>query len=325
METLLASIITPSYNQAGYIEDTILSVKNQDYPNIEHLVIDGGSTDDTVDVLKRYDDHLVWLSEPDDGQADAINKGYRLAKGEIIGSWLNSDDTYMAGVVSAVVEYFQNRPEVDWVYGDGYFTNEQGEVLWRVDGQPFDLKKLICEYQYIFQPSVFFRKKVLDDIGFVDASLHMTMDYDFLIRLGLKFKAGYIPQVLATRRLHAEAKTIDRSVEFCADGMATLDKVFANSDLPSEIALSKRLAYSNRHVSCATRCFQAKQYERARCHLSAALKLSPKPFSIRTLKTFFMLIQALFGVQLYHPYERQTRKFQKTYGKVSTNWFRGDE
>ena len=122
------SIITPSYNQGQFIEETILSAKNQDYPNIEHIVIDGNSTDSTLDILHKYDNDIIWISEPDRGQSDALNKGFRIATGEIIG-WLNSDDIYLPGAVKKAVDALMNNPKFDIVYGDYLIIDENSKVL----------------------------------------------------------------------------------------------------------------------------------------------------------------------------------------------------
>jgi glycosyltransferase involved in cell wall biosynthesis len=317
------SIVTPSYNQGQFIEDTILSVCKQDYPNLEHVVMDGGSTDDTVAILRRYDSayDLVWVSEPDAGQSDALNKGFRLARGDIIG-WLNSDDTFMPGTVPAAVGHLQDHPEKAWVYGDGYVIDEHSSVLWRIESRPFDLKRLICDYQYIVQPTVFFRRDVLDVVGFLDPSLHMTMDYDFFIRLGLRFKAGYIPRVLATRRLHSSAKTTNRPMDFGADALATLDKTFASCDLPEDVIRCRRTAYSNRYASCGSRCFGAGLYREARAQLLRALRLSPRVLRRRTAVILAIYLQSLLRARLYVPDEQRQRRFQARHGPISTIWFR---
>src|SRR5688572_25596277 len=147
----LVSIVTPSYNQGRYIEETIQSVLNQDYPNLEYLVLDGGSTDETLEILKRYEGRLVWISEKDRGQADAINKGFHLAKGRILG-WLNSDDTYSPGAIRKVAQYFQTHRDVGLLYGEGYHVDTAGKIIERYNTEPFNFHRLgeIC---FICQPA----------------------------------------------------------------------------------------------------------------------------------------------------------------------------
>src|SRR5262245_23986726 len=159
----LVSIVTPSYNHGPYIEATIQSVLSQDYPHIEYIVVDGGSQDDTIGILKRYEGRLSWASERDQGQADAINKGFRMAHGEIL-AWLNSDDTYLPGAVRLAVQYFQSHPDVSMVYGEGHHVDVEGHIIARYPTEAFDYQRL-SERCFICQPTVFFRAEVYREVG----------------------------------------------------------------------------------------------------------------------------------------------------------------
>jgi glycosyltransferase involved in cell wall biosynthesis len=203
----LVSIITPSYNQARFIEATINSVLSQNYPHIEYLIIDGGSTDGTIDILHRYDGRLRWMSEPDSGQSEAVNKGLRMAQGEVV-AWLNSDDTYLPGAVARAVDYLENHPEVMMVYGEGYEMDELGHIRQRFPAtEPFNLWRLVYYSDYILQQTTFIRREVFGEIGMLDESLHYGMDWDLFIRIGKRFKVAYIPEYLANLREHSTAKS----------------------------------------------------------------------------------------------------------------------
>ncbi|MCK4348108.1 MAG: glycosyltransferase [Thermoplasmatales archaeon] len=202
------SIITPSLNQGQFIERTILSILNQDYPNIEYIVMDGGSTDNTVEILKKYADRLIWKSEPDKGQSDAINKGFRMATGEIL-AWLNSDDTYKAGAIKTMAGYLIEHPEADMVYSDGEIVDVNDKVIGVFKSGSVNLRGwLYCGGINIFQPGVFFKNSVIEKIGLLDESLHYNMDTDYWIRMaqtGLSMR--HIEKPLARLRWHKAAKT----------------------------------------------------------------------------------------------------------------------
>ena len=205
----VVTIITPSYNQGSFIERTIQSILAQDYPSIEHIVVDGGSNDQTLDVLKRYEKHLRWISEKDSGQSEAINKGFRMAKGDIL-TWLNSDDTLLPGAVSKAVKYFNEHPDVMMIYGEGYMVDENDIVKQRFPfTEPrFDLTKLIYQGDYILQQSTFYRREIFKELGMLREDLHYGMDWDFFIRIGKRFRVEYVPEYFGNIREHAAAKTM---------------------------------------------------------------------------------------------------------------------
>lgn len=210
-ELPLVSIVTPSYNQGEFIKATIDSVLNQDYPNIEYIVMDGGSKDNTVDILKSYGDRIQWVSEKDGGQADAVNKGVKRAKGQIIG-WLNSDDTYLEGAVSKMVAYLKEHPDTDMVYGEGYYTDKEGNITERYLTEKFDYHRL-AEMCIICQPTAFFTKEIVEKVGMLDASHHLSMDYELWLRMAKSGKIAYIPDYIATSRMYEENKTLSRRTE----------------------------------------------------------------------------------------------------------------
>jgi glycosyltransferase involved in cell wall biosynthesis len=205
---MLVTIVTPSFNQAQFLEATILSVLNQDYPTIEYFVMDGGSTDGSLEIIKKYTHRLAgWVSEKDQGQTDAINKGFARAHGEIL-AWLNSDDTYEPGAVSKAVEYFHDHPEVGLVYGESNFINEQGQIIGRFPAAQTNYQRLKRGYVHIPQQSAFFRANLWHQVGPLDSSFYFAMDYDLWVRLARIAPIQHIPQVWANFRLHSTGKSV---------------------------------------------------------------------------------------------------------------------
>lgn len=204
----LISIVTPSFNQARYLEATLQSVLSQDYPRLEYIVIDGGSTDASVDILRRYDAQLAyWVSEPDHGQTEAINKGMQRAHGQVL-AYLNSDDCYLSGALRAVAAFLDKRPEIGLAYGDCQVIGPKGELLGSLPRRPFNLKRMTQRGEFIPQPAAFWRRSTLEVAGPFDERLQYAMDYDFFIRAGRAAPVARLPQTLAAFRLHAGSKTV---------------------------------------------------------------------------------------------------------------------
>lgn len=220
------TVVTPSLNQGRFIRETIESVLGQTYPALEYLVIDGGSTDETIDILKHYGDRLAWVSEPDEGQASAINKGWRQGKGTIL-AYLNSDDTYLPDAVMRAVAWFRRHPEAGVVYGEGYHVDVTGRVLDRYPTEPFTLARL-AETCFICQPTAFLRRTVVEQAGYMNESLQYCMDYDLWIRLARVAHFRQIPEYLATSRLHADTKTLGQRARAHAEILNTVRHHFGH-------------------------------------------------------------------------------------------------
>jgi glycosyltransferase involved in cell wall biosynthesis len=202
------SIITPSFNQVDYLESTIQSVLNQTYPHIEYFIIDGGSTDGSVEIIKSYQDQLAgWISEPDQGQTDAINKGFAMASGDVI-AWLNSDDTYESYAVEQAVAYLKDHPQVGLVYGDAHYIDKNGDVIGEFPAAQTSLDQLRRGYVHIPQQAAFFRKSLWEKVGPLDPNFFFAMDYDLWVRLAGLSDIHYIKRTWANFRLHQDAKTI---------------------------------------------------------------------------------------------------------------------
>lgn len=206
------SVITPSFNQAAFIERTIRSVLDQDYPNLEFLVVDGGSTDGTLEVLRRYEGKLRWISEKDRGQADAINKGIGMTQGEIV-AYLNSDDAYESGTLERVARYFTEHPDAMWVTGKCRIIDEHDREI----RKPITAYKncLLRRYRYslllvtnpISQPATFWRRQVQEEVGLFNEAEHLVMDYDFWLRVGRRYEPAIFDAYLANFRVYPTTKT----------------------------------------------------------------------------------------------------------------------
>jgi glycosyltransferase involved in cell wall biosynthesis len=206
----LVTIITPSFNQGKYLAETIQSVLSQDYANLEYIVIDGGSTDNSLEVIHSFESRLAyWVSEPDRGQTDAINKGFARAKGQILG-WINSDDTYNPGAIKQAVQYFQDHPKVGVVYSDLNFMDAESRIIGKFPAAQTDLARLRRGYVHIPQPATFIRAELWRQVGPLDPTFFFAMDYDLWVRLAHITRFRYVPgQVWANFRLHTGAKTVD--------------------------------------------------------------------------------------------------------------------
>jgi glycosyltransferase involved in cell wall biosynthesis len=248
------SIVTPSYGQGRFIGATIDSVLSQGV-DLQYIVMDGGSKDNTVDVLRSYGDRLHWVSERDKGQTDAINKGLLQADGDIV-AYLNSDDVYLPGALQRVKAVFEAHPEVDFVYGDFHAIDEHGGLIDRIKTIPYDPQILVYDANYICQPASFYRRSLFDKIGRFDDSLHFLMDYEFFLRAskrGVKFHM--LPQALAAIRFHGGCKTLSDGVHPWAKERRQIIAEYARpkAQHPSALKLLQLLYRSKRYLKLLAR------------------------------------------------------------------------
>jgi GT2 family glycosyltransferase len=242
----LVTIITPSFNQAKYLEQTILSVLNQDYPRIEYIVMDGGSTDGSVEIIRKYADRLVyWESKKDKGQADAINKGFARATGEIV-AWLNSDDYYLPGAISAAVKVFEENPDAILVYGNMLAVDEDGRTFNTLKYSQLTLEDLLC-FQIIGQPAVFMRRSALQKTNGLDPTFHLLLDHLLWIQLAQHGKILHVDQTWSAARYHPEAKNRAKAARFGREAFRILDVLSRDEKLAPILAKVNRRARAAAH------------------------------------------------------------------------------
>ena len=290
------SIITPSLNHYPFIKHTIDSVMEQTYNNLEYIILDGGSTDGTISILKEYGlrrKKIYWVSESDGGQAAAINHGINMSTGEII-AWLNADDVYLPETLEAVSNYFQQHPNIDIVYGDCDYIDETGKGLGRYQTAPYNYTNLIrIAVNYIPQPATFILKRVFKTTGLLDESLHYAMDYDYWLRAGVRHNIAFVPIKFARMRLHQRAKSIKNLNKFPEELITIYMKLFNMANLPAEIQKLEREALHNVFYRASHIAFWAGEPEASRQYANHALLHF---FHIRSW--ILMLVANKFGIKL---------------------------
>ena len=290
----LVSLITPSFNQARYLEDTIQSVLSQDYPHIEYMLIDGASTDGSVEIIKKYENRLAfWISEKDNGQADAINKGFARAKGDIY-AWVNSDDYYLPRAISTAVKFLEENPDVVLVYGDMLAVDEQGQTTNILKYKQLSLEDLLC-FQIIGQPTVFFRREAFEKAGGLDTTFHFLLDHHLWIRIAQQGKILYIPQTWAAARYHAEAKNRAKAAEFGREAFRILDWVNRQPELVSVFSNVERRVRASAHRVDSRYLLDGGQSFSALKAWTRALLIHP-PTALARLNIFVSALMNLSGL-----------------------------
>ena len=290
----LVSIITPSYNQAAYLEQTLLSVLNQDHAPIEYIVVDGASKDASVEIIKKYSDRLAyWVSEKDGGQAEAINKGFARATGEII-AWLNSDDYYLPGAVSAAVKMFEANPEMVLVYGNMLAVDEYGKTFITLTYKQLTLEDLLC-FQIIGQPAVFMRRSALQKTSGLDSTFHFLLDHFLWIQLAQHGKILHADQTWAAARYHAEAKNRAKAAEFGREAFRILEAVAQDKNLAPVLSKVERRSRASAHRVNARYLLDGGQPAAALSAWIRAFFIHP-PTALARMNLFVSAILNLFGL-----------------------------
>ncbi len=288
----LVSIITPSYNHEHYLQQAIQSVLSQDYPNLEYLIVDGGSSDHSVDIIRQYASRLAWwVSEPDQGQADAINKGFAHAQGQII-AWLNSDDLYYRpDAVSHAVLALQAHPEMGMVYGDGILVDQDLNLLdWHTYPQ-FTLTDLLG-FKVLLQPAAFMRQAALQAAGFLPRNYNLILDHALWVLIATRCPILHVSEFWAVERTHSKAKTISQAAHYGEEAFPFIQSLESDPAAGPTIKRDHNVIYANLHIFDGKRQIDAGKPRLAMEHFQQAWRLSPRTL----LGAWYKVLQALGGV-----------------------------
>lgn len=289
------SIVTPSLNQGVFIEETIRSVLLQGYPDLEYIIIDGGSKDHSIEIIRKYENWLAyWVSEPDEGQAHAINKGFKRASGRLV-AWLNSDDSYLPQTLSCIANVFSSHPEIEMIYGDIYLIDAESAHLRLLTSHDFDKEKGI-RLTFVPQPASFWRMILFEKVGHLNESYHYIFDLEYWVRVSLICRMMYIKSPLANFRVHEKAKTQAYQISTTLEGLLLYKRLFSDPRTPKHILKFKRDEL--RHWYERLGLNYVDEGLRAKACLSFVKSILTQPWRPRSLILAARIFDTLFATHL---------------------------
>lgn len=319
------SIVTPSYNQGDFLEETIRSVLLQGYPNLEYIIMDGGSTDQSVEIIRKYEPWLAyWVSEPDGGQASAINHGWSRATGEAI-TWLNSDDTLEPNSLAAAATVLYSEPDIELVFGRNNIINAESQIIGRIDRRHFSPEDIIIRAKTPFpQPGFLMKRQLLDRFGMLDESMRFCMDFDYWTRLAIGgIRAEYVDSTLANFRDQPVSKSNTMSKTQIIERLIVHEKAFSNPQLKLEFQAQRKIARSFAELKAGSIAYhRAKDPSLARKHLWQHIRTAKFNVSLEGLTLFTIALGGKRGLKaaswLYRLYRHLLRvPFRSDYSAPS--------
>lgn len=308
------TVVTPSYNQAEYLEETIRSVLLQGYPNLEYIVIDGGSTDNSADVIKHYESHLAyWVSEPDSGQTNAINKGWTRATGDYV-TWLNSDDLLLPGSLFTTAAAMLEDDDLDIVYGNARYIGSDSEQLPppydMMYGKPWSLPQMIVEWRNPTpQQGFLIKRSLLDRIGYLDEAYHFTMDFDFWVRIAVAGGHGkWVNKPIADFRQHLDAKTSTMQLTRIDDRFRIYNKVYKTENPPKGFEKKAKESRANLHLDAVYYAYLADNGGEMRSHIHKYLTSEGITGTAIVWKWYILSFFTDRGIGMFRTMYRRSRK-----------------
>jgi glycosyltransferase involved in cell wall biosynthesis len=305
----LVTVITPSFNQAEYLEGTIQSVLSQGYPNLEYLIVDGGSTDGSQAIIQKYASRLAgWICEPDRGQADGVNKGLALAHGDIIG-WVNSDDLYLPGAIQGALEAFQAHPEAGMVYSNVRAIDGQGRTTNLMRYGDWGLEDLMT-FHIIGQPGVLMHHEALKKAGYLDLNYHYMLDHHLWLRLAQVAPMVHVDSVWAAGRFHEAAKNVAQAARFGQEAYAIAEWMKAQPSLASRYARLEKRIWAGAHRMNARYLLDGGQPKAALQAYGKSLKAHP-PTALSEAHRMLYAALSLVGLSGLKPVYLKLRQWVK--------------